>query len=183
MNVTKVPFLFCIILLSVKTCSVQHPTFQNWEECDWKNGVIRTLRSCVICIMTGVGVPTPMILQIIYYVFTRAWFNSWYKFSITIINMKFRQINILVYKYTVYIFLLFPFALDNENIALKWIYSIYTATRGGSKIFGWGGGGGGIFFFKGMGSGGRLKGPCGSRATPWWGPMGRSPRKLLNLTI
>ena len=37
--------------------------------------------------------------------------------------------------------------------------------RGGSRNFGEGGGV--DFFFKGMGSGGRLKAPIGSRAKPW----------------
>ena len=43
-------------------------------------------------------------------------------------------------------------------------------------------GGGVELFFKGMGSGGRLEAPSGSRATPWWGPRGRSPRKLLHFS-
>ena len=34
----------------------------------------------------------------------------------------------------------------------------------------------------GRGSGGRLEAPSGSRAKPWWGPRGRSPRKLLGFT-
>ena len=32
----------------------------------------------------------------------------------------------------------------------------------------------------GRGSGGRLEAPSGSRAVPWWGSRGRSPRKLLD---
>ena len=36
--------------------------------------------------------------------------------------------------------------------------------------------------FQGRGFGGRLEAPNGSRAKPWWGPRGRSPRKLLDFT-
>ena len=35
------------------------------------------------------------------------------------------------------------------------------------------------YFFKGTRSEGRLKAPSGSRAKPWWGTRGQSPRKLL----
>ena len=54
-------------------------------------------------------------------------------------------------------------------------FNSWSTFRGGSRNSGWGG-----FFFKGMGSGCRLKAPSGSRATSWWGPRGRNPRKLLN---
>ena len=42
--------------------------------------------------------------------------------------------------------------------------------------------GGAWIFFKGIGFGGHLKAPNGFRAMPWWGPRGRSPRKLLNFS-
>ena len=35
-------------------------------------------------------------------------------------------------------------------------------------------------FKDGRGSGGRRKPPSGSRAEPWWGSRGRSPRKLMD---
>ena len=34
----------------------------------------------------------------------------------------------------------------------------------------------------GRGFGGCLEAPNGSRAKPWWGPRGRSPRKLMDIT-
>ena len=34
----------------------------------------------------------------------------------------------------------------------------------------------------GRGFGGRLEASNGSRAKPWWGPRGRSPRKLMDFT-
>lgn len=49
-----------------------------------------------------------------------------------------------------------------------------TKVSGGSRNLKTGGGA-----VKGRGSGGRLEAPSGSRAKPWWGSGGRSPRKLL----
>ena len=56
---------------------------------------------------------------------------------------------------------------------------MYVSVQGRIQEF-WLGGRG--FFFKDIGFGGHLKAPSGSRATPWWGPRGRSPRKLLNFS-
>ena len=39
---------------------IKHSTLQNWEQCDRKNGVIYTLRSCVIWCVVLIPVAFPL---------------------------------------------------------------------------------------------------------------------------
>ena len=64
------------------------------------------------------------------------------------------------------------------NLTTRKMFSLFGVLSGadpGNLVRGYG-----FFFFKGMGSGDRLKAPSWSRATPLFGIRGRSPRKILN---